>query len=425
MAYLPRIVDDLLDHFSLDAPAVVLRGARAVGKSATATRRAKTVYALDDDHDLDVLRASPDRLATAETPILIDEWQRWPKVWGELRRLLDQDFSPNRFILTGSAEPSEVLAHPGAGRFLVVRMYPMSLAERGLGAPSVSLGAMLSDDPCEIEGTTEVTLADYADEIVRSGFPAVRTMSARTRQGYLATYLEACFSYAIRGNGEAPTQDPDALRRWSSAYAASISKNADWETIRQRATPGERDKPGKKLADKIRGTLINAYVIDPLGGWQPGHNRIGRLGDLPKHHFTDPALAARLLNANPAWLIQTGQPRKFQQAQRGLVGELFESLVVQSARVYAEFHAANVFHLRTYGGEREVDIIIERDDGGIVALEVKLTAHPEERDFRHLEWLRRTIDDQLIDAGVITTGTHAYRHPDNGFAVIPAALLGP
>lgn len=60
-----------------------------------------------------------------------------------------------------------------------------------------------------------------------------------------------------------------------------------------------------------------------------------------------------------------------------------------------------------------------------MALEVKLAAAVEDSDFRHLRWLKRTIGDQLLDAAIITTGRHAYRHQQDGFGVIPAALLGP
>lgn len=80
-------------------------------------------------------------------------------------------------------------------------------------------------------------------------------------------------------------------------------------------------------------------------------------------------------------------------------------------------------HLRTQRGDHEVDLIVAGQDGSVVALEVKLGPTPEERDLRHLRWLREHIGDDLADAAVITTGPSAYRRPD-GIAVIPAALLG-
>ncbi len=90
----------------------------------------------------------------------------------------------------------------------------------------------------------------------------------------------------------------------------------------------------------------------------------------------------------------------------------------------AQAAEATVSHLRTKGGEHEVDLIVERDDHRVLALEVKVTRAVEDRHVRHLHWLKDQLGDDLIDAAVITTGPYAYRRQD-GIAVIPAALLGP
>jgi hypothetical protein len=71
-----------------------------------------------------------------------------------------------------------------------------------------------------------------------------------------------------------------------------------------------------------------------------------------------------------------------------------------------------------------VDLIVERRDGRILAIEAKLAATPNDRDVRHLHWLFQQIESDLLDAVMITTGPYAYRRPD-GIAVVPAALLGP
>jgi predicted AAA+ superfamily ATPase len=106
------------------------------------------------------------------------------------------------------------------------------------------------------------------------------------------------------------------------------------------------------------------------------------------------------------------------------LGALFESLVVQSVRIYAEAAEASVGHLRTKSTEREIDLIVERADRSLVAIEVKLSASVNDEDVRHLMWLRGQLPDRVVDTVVITTGEHAYRRND-GVAVIPLALLGP
>ena len=93
-------------------------------------------------------------------------------------------------------------------------------------------------------------------------------------------------------------------------------------------------------------------------------------------------------------------------------------------RVYAQAAEAAVGHLRTFAGEREIDLIVERGDGRVVAMEVKLHPVATDKDVRHLEWLREQMGADLLDAVVVTTGPEAYRRRD-GIAVVPAALLGP
>jgi predicted AAA+ superfamily ATPase len=138
----------------------------------------------------------------------------------------------------------------------------------------------------------------------------------------------------------------------------------------------------------------------------------------------DPALAAHLLGVDTEGLLsgQTGHPN----IHRGgsLLGSLFESLVTLSVRAYAQFNEASVHHLRTKDGRHEIDLIVQRRDQRVVAFEVKLSSAPDSNDVRHLLWLREQLGENLLDAGVITSGTQAYRRED-GIAVIPAALLGP
>jgi predicted AAA+ superfamily ATPase len=97
---------------------------------------------------------------------------------------------------------------------------------------------------------------------------------------------------------------------------------------------------------------------------------------------------------------------------------------VRSSALDFQAARARVSHLRRRNGDHEVDLIVERRDGCILAVETKLAVVPDDRDVRHLHWLAQQIGRDLLDAVVITAGPYAYRRPD-GIAVIPAALLGP
>ena len=156
----------------------------------------------------------------------------------------------------------------------------------------------------------------------------------------------------------------------------------------------------------------------------PARNHLTRLTAAPKHHLADPALAARLLGVSIDALLDGRSAGPAILRDGTLLGGLFESLVAQSLRVSAQAAEARVHHLRTKGGEREIDFIVERPDGRVVAVEVKLSQTVADGDVRHLRWLGDQMGDDLIDSVVITTGPEAYRRRD-GVAVVPAALLAP
>lgn len=149
---------------------------------------------------------------------------------------------------------------------------------------------------------------------------------------------------------------PRALTAWLTAYAAATSTDASYARILEAATPGATGKPVRATVDSYREHLKRIFVLDPIPAWIP--------------------------TVNP----------------------LFESLVTQSVRVYAESAGAHVGHLRTMDTTREIYLIAEGDDRRVVAIEVKLAATVNDHDVLHLHWLRQQIGDRLSDRVVITTG---------------------
>lgn len=421
--YIGRVVDAELDELLVGLPAVSLEGPKAVGKTETAVRRAASIVRLDDAAQREIVEASPDRLVGGDTPILIDEWQRLPSTWDVVRRAVDDDPSPARFLLTGSAAPVELPTHSGAGRIISVRMRPMSLVERRQPLDTVSLGDLLGTGHVEISGASSMDLDDYADEIVRSGFPAIRQYEGRLLRAQLDGYLDRIVERDFEELGHV-VRNTGALRRWLTAFAAATSTTTTYDVIRDAASAGESQKPAKSTTIPYRATLERLWMIDQVPAWSPTRNRLRRLGASPIHHLADPALAVRLLGLDADALVGGADGGARVPRDGSLLGALFESLVTQSVRVYAQANEARVSHLRTRGGEREVDLIVERGDGRVVALEVKLSATVGDRDVRHLRWLADQLGADLLDAAVLTTGTEAYRRSD-GIAVIPAATLGP
>jgi len=421
--YIQRVVDRELDELLPQLPAISLEGAKGVGKTETATRRAGSVHALDDPAQRVVLEADPARVLKGDLPLLIDEWQRVPAVWDVIRRAVDAGSRPGRFLLTGSASPAEIPTHSGAGRIVTVRMRPLSLAERGLENPVVGLGDLLRGGTPMLEGNTDVSLEDYVEECARSGFPGLRSYTGRALRAHLDGYLHRIIERDFVEQG-LPVRRPETLRRWLAAYAAATATTASFEAIRDSATGGEGDKPARTTTQPWRDALERLWILDPVPAWTPSHNDMNRLAQHPKHHLADPALAVRLLGLDAAALLQGKKGEAKSRRCGALLGRLFESLVTLSLRVYAQDHEAEVRHLRLHGGDREIDLIIERADRRVLAIEVKLSRAITDDDVRQLQWLKQQIGDDLLDAIVINTGPQAYRRAD-GIGVVPAALLGP
>jgi hypothetical protein len=394
----------------------------------TARRRARTVRALDAPGARELFEADPRRLVNGEPPVLLDEWQRLPASWDLVRRAVDDDPSPGRFILTGSAATTVGGTHSGAGRIVRLRMRPMTLAERGVAEPTVSLRELLSGRRPSLQGSAAIGLERYAEEICRSGFPGLLSLSDRALRAQLDGYLDRVIDHDLEEEVGHPLRTAGALRRWITAYgAATATATATataYDVIRDAAAPGERDKPAKATAQAYREALERLWILDPLPAWLPTSRHLRRLGSAPRHHLADPALAARLLGVEAGALLETGARGPLTPRDGTLLGQLFESMVALDVRVYAQAAEARVAHLRTHSGEHEVDLTVERGDHRVLAIEVKLAHTVRDDDVRHLRWLQDQLGDGLLDLLVVTTGPDAYSRPD-GVGVVPAALLGP
>lgn len=421
MGYLARLVDQELDAFMPHVAAVTLDGPKGVGKTSTASRRAVDELRLDLEQHWRMARADPELVTRLPKPLLIDEWQRVPAVWDAVRRAVDDGADPGSFLLAGSASPClEAPIHSGAGRILSLRIRPMALCERDLVEPSVSMAALLRGG-AEVSGTSPMGVSDYLEEILASGFPGLRGLPPRVRTAQLRSYTTRIFERELPDERGVSIRRPASLMGWLSAYASAVGTTATWETIRTAATPGDADPPTKATVNRYRDWLTSLWLLDPVPAWRPLGTSLRNLVQAPKHHLADPALAAVLLRATPE-ILAKGQGR-WLGSRGSLVGGLFENLAMLTVRGAAQVSGGDVFHLRTKRGEQEVDLIVEGEDGRIVAFEIKLNRAASDRDVRHLLWLKEKLGDQVADLVLLNTGEHAYRRPD-GVAVVPLALLG-
>jgi len=423
VAYRRRIIDEALDELFPDLAAIALEGAKGVGKTASATQRASTILSLNNPNEHAALASNLDLVTQVPPPVLIDEWQLEPSVWDRVRRAVDDDSTGGRFLLAGSAGVAPgIRIHSGAGRIVSMAMRPMAFSERDVHDPTVSLRALLDGESEEISGTSDMDAPAYVDEILRSGFPGIRDLPTRARQLQLDSYVARIVERELPENGVS-VRRPGALRAWLAAYAAATATNAAYSTILDAATPGKGDKPARQTATAYREHLQRIFVLDPLEAWIPAFAPLKRLTYTPKHHLVDPAIAARLVGIDKAGLLR-GQGNRISAPTGTWLGALFESLVTQSVRVYADAANGRVGYLRTKNGDQEIDLIVEDENRSCIAIEAKLANTVDDHDVTHLNWLHRQIGDRLVDRIVVYTGRFAYRRSD-GVAAVPLALLGP
>jgi predicted AAA+ superfamily ATPase len=420
MAYEPRIIDDALNELLTQLPAISLDGPKAVGKTATARQRAATVLYLDDVATAELLRAAPERLGSYSSPLLLDEWQRIPTIWDQVRRLVDDDSRGGRFILTGSAVPMDAPVHSGAGRIVQLRMRPLSVAERGIESPTVRVSDLLNGS-ATIEGRTTITLAEYIREIVSSGFPAIRPLSGRARRSQLDGYIDRVIQRDFPEMG-LKLRRPQLLRRWLGAYAAATSSTTSYNLI-GRSAVANGETPSRETTNSYREVLSHLWLLDQVPAWTTSHNNFTKLAASPKHFLADPALSARLLNLDEERLLKAESQTDLEPHDGTMLGILFEALVALSLQTYAAANDATLSHYRNTAGTREVDFIVHRGDDDIVAFEVKLAKAPTTAAVKHLLWMKEQLGPKLKDMVLITTGTEAYRRSD-GVAVVPLSLLG-
>jgi predicted AAA+ superfamily ATPase len=383
---------------------------------------------LDKPKDFDQLANIPDILLAEKPPVLIDEWQRIPSLWDSVRRAVDDGANPATFLLTGSIANTDTNIHSGAGRIIRRKMHPLSLAERGVEKPTVSIGEMLSAGKpfrTNIAGKTSIGALGYINEIAASGLPEFRNFSPESRKIAFESYFANMLSHEFNQQGIRLRQ-PETLLRWLRAYAAAVSTDAGYTEILDASTAGDRHKPDAKTTIAYREALENLWLLDELMPWVDGEDFFAGLKRSPKHYLADPAFAAYLLGLDEKVLSGTkGWPpvaERFDGKYGSVLGRLFEALVLLCLNTYAGVNNAKVYFAKTHKGDHEIDFIIEKDSK-VIACEAKFAPAASAPDGKHLRWFREKVGDNCADAMIVTTGGVAYRRED-GIAVVPAALLG-
>ena len=416
VAYRHRVADDELAERLGSAGAVLLEGPKSCGKTATAQRRAATVFRMDtDDSARDLVDIAPELLLSAPHPVLFDEWQVAPKLWNLVRRQVDDlGGEPGRFLLTGSATPrDDVTRHSGAGRYSILRMRPMSLFETGVSTGTVSLAGLFDGDFAP-SLTPDVSVPQLVDCIVTGGWPALLDAPVRAAQRWVVDYLSTLVEVDLPAMGV--RRDPTTLRRFLTSLARGTGTELSAQAIATDMAGPDRTL-NRDTAAGYLDVLSRLMVTEDLPAWAPHMRSTTPLRKSAARFMVDPSLAVAALGVGPEQLLR----------DLNATGFLFEGLVLRDLRVYSQPLRGRLARWRDNNGH-EVDIVITLDDGRWGALEVKMNPEAADAAASSLLRFRDKVDLAKVGEpaflGVVTTRTAAVRRRD-GVYVLPVASLGP
>lgn len=387
-----------------DEPVILLQGPRTVGKSrllgGLAADASGVLIDLDDLAVRSAVAADPAFMVKGDGPILVDEYQHVTEILDAIKAELNRDLRPGRFVLAGSTRHDALPAAAQAltGRLHRIDVLPFSQGE--LAGITEHLLHDLFDNPEAVvtSGRSAETREDYIERIVRGGFPlALARTNEAARGRWFDDYLQLTLERDVAelANLRRRAVMPQFIERLAGQTAQVLNVSAvadatglDWNT-------GE-------LYLKL---LESVFLVQRLPAW--GTTLKSRATSKPKIHLLDSGVAARLLRVTPRRLAGR-DPAALTE-----LGHLLETFVVGEFRKQASWMdgVAGLGHWRTSDGD-EVDLIIERDDGAIVAIEVKAGSRVAGGDLRSLEKLRDAVGPRFTAGAALYLGERSYTYSD-------------
>ncbi len=363
MKYYNRITDQIIDRRIKAFNALNILGPKGCGKTRTCKERCKTFIEFQDEEKRDgylqIADTAPTLFFSNEKPILFDEWQDAPKIWGAIRK--DCDDHPEMtgsYYLTGSSSKKTELSHTGTGRISAIRMYPMTLWESRESDGTISLSKLIADPDHMPAAANSQTLESYFYIICRGGWP--RCLSIRDNEGKLEIakdYFRQIYSADI-SSIDSVKRDPETARILLKSYARNTATLAKMTAI-YADVQATRNITVPTLSSYIS-ALERLFVIQDIDAWMPQIRSKTAIRSAKKHIFTDPSIAATALGISPDYF----------RNDLDVFGHLFENLVLRDLLAYSEAHNAHLMHYRDDTG-LEADAVYQLEDGRYALIEIK------------------------------------------------------
>ena len=416
MPYVKRISDSELERKLRSSGGVLVRGAKACGKTESAKQFAGSILNMDQNAQVSVLmETAPQRLLIGKTPRLIDEWQEEPKLWNYIRHEIDNRGQTAQFILTGSANPVEsAKMHSGAGRFTTLDMRTMSWQELGLSSGKISLKSLF--EGAKIDVYDEPTALEFiVEKIIIGGFPTLLGKKTGQAVDLNRAYVDLLVEVDMSRVSDMK-RDPIKVRSLLRSIARNTATTVEITTLEADIQERENSMLSRPTIYDYLDALNRLMIIEEQPAWNTHIRSSASLRKAPKRHFTDVSLSVAALGIHADSLL----------ADLNFTGFLFESLATHELRVYAQANDAKVYYYRDSSG-LEVDAVVQKYNGDWTAFEIKLGTGQIDEAAANLHKLVSVLDDKKVappkSLNIITGTGISYTRTD-GINVISLASLG-
>ena len=350
--YKKRIVDGLLDLKLESFGATLIKGPKGCGKTTSAKQKAKSFVEFQDeevrDNLLAVAQAAPKKLLIGEKPRLFDEWQDAPKLWGTIRKDIDDTGLNGQYILTGSSSRDIQTAHTGTLRISQLQMYPMSLYESEESNGTVSL-MELFNHPESFEGCeSQMTIDDIIFAICRGGWPqALMNKTIRSKLEIAKDLYRQTYSVDI-SNIDGTKRNANWARAILQSYSRNICTLAETKTVFG-DVKANYDISDPTIYDYIH-ALEKLFIIDDISAWCPAIRSKTVIRSSKKRNLIDPSIAVAAMGLSPDYF----------NTDFKTLGFLFESLCVRDLKIYSSSMYGEMSYYRDRYG-LEADGVLESD----------------------------------------------------------------
>ena len=420
--YYSRLVEKEIELKLKSSGAVVVAGPKFCGKTTTCMLYQKSFVKLNTKQSIMMARMNPRAVLNGERPRLIDEWQKAPDIWNQVKDDLDIEYQFGKYILTGSSTPADKaeVHHSGAGRIAPIRMRPMSLWESKESKGIVSLSDLFDGkDDLPWDMNADFTLDDVAFLICRGGWPISVLASKDIALEITKNYYNGLFVFEDSENERFRNKKPEVLRMILRSYARNISTEAAVSTIISDIRQSNERTMDVKTYDDYMDALKDLYIIEDMEAWNPNIRSKTSIRSTPTRHFVDTSIACRSLGISPDDLKRDLES----------FGLFFEDFAVRDLSVYANSLGGTVMHYRDNTG-LECDAVIHLEDGRWGGIEIKLGGdNLIEEGANSLKRLRDKIIEKSDGKApsfllVLTAVGSAYQREDGVF-VAPINMLKP